>query len=451
MTDAERVYEIINELRKYTTIILKLKILEEHKEDAELIQFFKLALDKSIIYNVKKLPVRTVTQSHAKYESMTDVYMILHSLQQFKGNKAKRLIEDFQENSTDAVYEVFSCIIAKNPRCGVSSALVNRIWKDLIHDDIKLCKAMSYSEKNFSRITYPAIVQRKCDGARCLAFVYPSENKVEFFSSNNKRYIGLEKYLADEALQYDVEKVPYILDGELLVRSPQGNILKRKDGNGILNKISLGTATDDEMSRVDMVIWDMILLDDYRENKSSVPYDYVMTGLLVENEVEPKKHIYPVETRYANNKDEVIAIFHEMLARGEEGVIVKNKNMHWENKRSRDAVKMKLAVEVTLKIVDIFEGTGKYAGKLGGFVCESSDGIIKVRVGSGFDDDDRTTYNNTSVIGQCVEIAFNDIVQNADGTQSLFLPIFKNMRTDKTEADNYDTIKSVFSMSQSLE
>ena len=42
MTDAERVYEIINELRKYTAIILKLKILEEHKEDAELIQFFKL-------------------------------------------------------------------------------------------------------------------------------------------------------------------------------------------------------------------------------------------------------------------------------------------------------------------------------------------------------------------------------------------------------------------------
>ena len=273
----------------------------------------------------------------------------------------------------------------------------------------------------------------------------------EFFSSNNKRYKGLEKYLADEVLAYGIGEEPYVLDGELLVRNENNEIMRRKDGNGILNKVTLGTASEEEKSRIEMVIWDKIPLYDYRKNECDTQYDFMLSCLLVENNVEPKSHVYPVETYYADSKDDVKRIFRNMVCRGEEGVIVKNKNMHWVNKRSHDAVKMKLSVEVTLKIVDVFEGTGKYAGKLGGFVCESSDGIVNVRIGSGFDDSDRERfYNDFSLVNKCVEIGFNDIVQSKDGTYSLFLPIFKNLREDKDEADSFETIKLAFDMATSL-
>jgi DNA ligase-1 len=100
---------------------------------------------------------------------------------------------------------------------------------------------------------------------------------------------------------------------------------------------------------------------------------------------------------------------------------------------------MKGELECDLKIVGIQEGTGKYVGKVGAYLCESADGVIKVDVGSGFKDDQRTIDN--SVIGKIVAVKYNVRIKNKQGEESLFLPIFLEVREDKTKADSSKDIK----------
>jgi DNA ligase-1 len=92
-----------------------------------------------------------------------------------------------------------------------------------------------------------------------------------------------------------------------------------------------------------------------------------------------------------------------------------------------------------LKIVGIEEGTGKYAGMLGALILESSDGVIKVRAGSGFSDEQRK--QGKEVIGKIAAIKYNMRIKNKAGEESLFLPIVLEIRDDKTVADSSKDIK----------
>ena len=113
----------------------------------------------------------------------------------------------------------------------------------------------------------------------------------------------------------------------------------------------------------------------------------------------------------------------------------------WEDKRSKTQIKFKGELECDLKIVAVEAGTGKYEGMLGAIVCESSDGIIKVNVGSGFNDEHRKTLKEKDLLGKIVAVKYNTRTTNKSGDESLFLPIFIEVREDKDIADNSKDIK----------
>ena len=103
-------------------------------------------------------------------------------------------------------------------------------------------------------------------------------------------------------------------------------------------------------------------------------------------------------------------------------------------------------LECDLEIIAVEEGTGKYAGKLGAVVCRSrpENGIsITVNVGSGFNDDHRNNLwaIRDSLIGKIVAVKYNMRSKNKAGEESLFLPIFVEVRDDKDVADSIGDIK----------
>jgi ATP-dependent DNA ligase len=87
------------------------------------------------------------------------------------------------------------------------------------------------------------------------------------------------------------------------------------------------------------------------------------------------------------------------------------------------------------------EGTGKYAGMLGAIICESSDGVVKTRVGSGFSDKQRKELTSEDLIGRIAAVKYNMRSVDKQGNHSLFLPIILEIRTDKDEADPASLIK----------
>ena len=102
--------------------------------------------------------------------------------------------------------------------------------------------------------------------------------------------------------------------------------------------------------------------------------------------------------------------------------------------RSVGWLKVKPFIEVSLKVVDVEEGTGRNAGKLGALVVEGTDmdKFIKTNVGSGLTDTDRETFwkAKAKLIGQIVEVRADAITQNQDTTNewSLRFPRFLRFR-----------------------
>lgn len=93
------------------------------------------------------------------------------------------------------------------------------------------------------------------------------------------------------------------------------------------------------------------------------------------------------------------------------------------------------------RVTGKFEGTGKYVGMLGGFNIETSDGLIKSDVGSGFDDAQRKEYWEADTEGWIITVEANDVItRKGSDTESLFLPIFIERRLDKKEADNRNRV-----------
>jgi DNA ligase-1 len=309
-------------------------------------------------------------------------------------------------------------------------------------------KAQSYSEKNMKNIVYPAISQRKCDGARCLAFNPLSEDEDIFFmTSSGKTYYNLN------ALAEELSRLPkgYVYDGELLVLDEEGKVMSRKAGNGVLNKAIHNTISEEEAKRVCIVLWDCIKIDDYNNDKGTESYKVVYNSLnnLLDDSF---KRISLVESKMVNTREEAFAHFKEMLERGEEGTILKNLSSKWEDKRSKNCVKFKIVIQTTMKVTGFLEGNEKFADNLGAILCESSEGSVQVRVGSGLSDEDRMTIwkDKDAYLGKFIEVESNGLILADDGTYSLFLPRFVEVRFDKEEADTYEMIKALSDGSQML-
>jgi ATP-dependent DNA ligase len=151
--------------------------------------------------------------------------------------------------------------------------------------------------------------------------------------------------------------------------------------------------------------------------------------------------ISPVFTEYVNNDYEARRMFERFLAEGQEGTILKDRNAIWEDKRSKGSIKFKGELEADMRIIGWELGTGKNANRLGALVVSSEDGRIVVNVGTGFTDADRDSIQ-PSVVGKIASIKYNARIQDKKGnTESLFLPVFVEIREDKDVADHSTVMK----------
>ena len=66
-------------------------------------------------------------------------------------------------------------------------------------------------------------------------------------------------------------------------------------------------------------------------------------------------------------------------------------------------------------------------------ICETDDGLIQTKVGTGFSDEQRKLYTKDFVIGKIVELEYNMRIESKreDKVDSLFLPRFIELREDK--------------------
>jgi DNA ligase-1 len=294
---------------------------------------------------------------------------------------------------------------------------------------VKIPVMLVSPNKEIGRIQFPCFAQTKMDGMR--GVIVKRDGRVVVFSRNGNTMTKLDKHF--EAMLSSIDNV--VLDGELTVVDSEGKLLDRKTGNGILNKTVVETVSDEEVSRVRFTAWDLIDVCDFDKGIDR------RTGVerLARLRAIPTNPLFEVvQTFEIANLEEAQELFKEQLAKGEEGIILKNNDHPWEDKRSKQCVKMKEVIEMDLKITGFAEGTGKASGMTGAIQVENKDGSIKTSVGTGLDDATRKDIwtRQEELIGTIVTVKCNGVIsrKGAD-SKSLFLPVFVELRLDKTESD----------------
>jgi ATP-dependent DNA ligase len=439
---------IFVELKATNSRLAKEAILEKNKSNEVLKQVIFLALDPYTQFYQRKIPKYTPAKSN-QADSIQSVMDSLYTLssRQVTGNAAIDHLTKLLSSLVEADAKVIERIIQKDLDCGVQSSTANKIWPDLIHE-YPCMLASAYEEKLVNKIQFPAIVQLKMDGMRFNAIVDAHTKSVEYRSRNGKE-VAIDNWLLDDcflAMAKNIGMASVVFDGELTVVGDDEQLLDRKTGNGILNKAVKGTITEAECKQIRATLWDVIPLVYFRQGKCPVDYETRLATLVTAVDNVPERTnrsglVSVIETTIVNSLDEAKNLFQLYHSNGQEGILLKSRDGVWEDKRSKNQIKFKGELECDLVCVGWEEGTGKNVGKLGALVLRSSDAKVNVAVGTGLTDDMRSTLKPIDVLNKIVAIKYNARISNKKGEDSLFLPVFLEIREDKSEADASKDIK----------
>jgi len=432
--------EFLNSLAENASRNFKIEQLNAQSDNETLREVIRLALDPFTQFYQRKIPAYS---RDPKFNTMTLGFAMgqLYSLssREVTGHAAIDFLKNVLSSLDADDAKVIERIIQKDLNCGVDVSTANKVWSGLIPEyPCMLCSP--FEQKLVDKIKFPAYAQMKMDGMRFNAIV--RSGKVEFRSRNGKQIhlLGnLEKEFA--ALAGDVDCV---FDGELLVMlDGDHQFADRQTGNGILNKANKGTISAEQAAMVHASVWDLIPYAYFTDGYCGTPYAKrfnTLVQITSKQKAEGKK-IWAVTSSIVETIEQAQEIFQEYLAEGFEGIILKDGAGVWEDKRSKTQIKFKGELECDLKIVAVEEGKGKAVGMLGAIICESADGIVKVNVGSGFTDANRKQYWSENLVDKIVAVKYNSRIKNKAGEESLFLPVFIELRDDKDVADNSKVIK----------
>jgi hypothetical protein len=435
------VYQIIKDLENTPGTNDKLAILKLNENYTDLKRFFELALNPHIIYGIRNIPAYVFEkQATREFLDLADAMSALDKLvtREKTGNGAIDHLTFIIENVSHTTGNLIKRIVTKDPMCKVGYKLVNKVWKKLI-PVTPYMRCSSANDKNYARINFPAVVDKKANGLFLNAIV---NGGIVTIQSRNGKNLEMHGALDHEMLTVLHER-DFVLMGEGLVLDPvNGGFLDRSTGNGIINKAIQGTISQEEASRIVIECWDVVPYRDWVAGVSDVTYDKrrsMLESMLNPARPELSGKLMVIESKRVNNFDEANEFYRELLARGEEGAVIKNLNGIWKNHTSPNQVKMKVKDPADLMCVGTVEHK-KEPGWIGALLLESSDGIIKVKTGSGLTEDDRQRPPEY-YIGHVIEMEYNEVTIDKKTRQmSLFLPIYVERRLDKDEADDFDNI-----------
>lgn len=212
------ILEILNELDSTLKTKQKETILRKYADNELLKEIFRITYNKQIMFHVKKFPVvegkpGTTPLSMAIESLKSDL-----ATRNFTGNAARDRLEDIVSSVNANDRNVLRRIINRDLECGVSTALANKVWKDLIPEQPQ-CLATPFSEKALKRIDYPAYSQLKADGARCMADML--DDDIRKVSRAGNEYTGLVDLDKSLRIIRDILGADYVMDGELIYVSAQ--------------------------------------------------------------------------------------------------------------------------------------------------------------------------------------------------------------------------------------
>ena len=424
---------IIERLEADNSKLAKQAILLEAMQEG-LDEFFEgitMALDPLVTFGVKAVPERSDVLTGQGLDWATFKVLANQLInRELTGHAARDAIELAMSVATTEQWNGFyRRILIKDLRCGMSEKTVNKVAKDFPQYAVPIfgCQLAHDGANHPKKMTGVKQIEVKLDGVRVLAVC--KGGKVELFSRNGKQFHNFPHIIAEIENVLSCTPAPYdcVLDGEVMSADFQDLMkqLQRKDGK---------KATDAVLHLFDFIPLENFLAGSWDKDQTTRS-NYVKYWVLENNDI--LEHVVACEWEDVDldtpeGEQRFKDINAAAVAGGYEGVMIKDVTAPYECKRSHAWLKAKPFIEVTLEVVGVEEGTGRNEGRLGAVVCSGEDDgkDIRVNVGSGFTDDNRSVFwtGRNDLIGQLVEVRADAVTQNQDGTYSLRFPRFKTFR-----------------------
>lgn len=448
-TDDLRVYNIFKEIEKTSGKNDKISIIKQHKDDETFKKYLKFLYDETIVtgLSTKKINKKVDIKIENKPKSVIEVldYLEEHNTGSdkdiaFVQSYINSLVyqDGMEETERHNIYVKFlKELFTKTYKCGITASSVNKAIKNLINE-FKVQLAHPY-EKYVDKIKGKFYITQKLDGHRTICLIDKPNDSVKFLTRKGHKIYGLNEIENDirrtfmKTLKQDAVVV---LDGEITVS-------KKCLPKDIFSETSKIIRKDGDKVGLQFNIFDMLLHEDFLTGKSKQEYsvrrealDSLMFIYLLNTE-PLVKHLVHVPVLYqGTDKDEIAKWSDWATQQGHEGIMLNTADGFYETKRNSGLLKVKKFHNADVLCTGVFEGTGKYAGTLGGITIDYKG--TSVGVGSGFTDEERDYYwkNQDEIIGKIIDVQFFEETTNDknDGI-SLRFPTIKSVRTDKTIED----------------
>lgn len=430
-------YDLIQACLEEKTNKGTLALIKAEEWNGDIKDIFKLMLDKSIIYNIKKVPILDRDLMYKQsiktdFALVTEVKSLLYD--DLRGNALKQRIQKIYNCCDEKRGRTLVWILDKNNPAKVGKTMVNKVWPGLIRVQ-EYMGAVPGTLEALEKLPWETGVncQIKEDGMAVLVSYYKGEPK----ELRTRQGQNITKYFPEffQSLAIMSPSFNSTVHHELFVWDTEDEVmLDRKTGNGLINKQvkngKVGGSVDSSIRSV--------ILDIYNSKTQSSRY-FICSALVtkISRLVRQKTIMHLSEAR---------AWAQEVIQAGGEGLICKHPEKPFKQDKPAWNVKIKNEFEVELRVIG-FKKHSKNSSQIGSLLCRSEDDILEVSVGSGLTDFQRSV-DPMVYIGLIVSVKAESVIKSKGKKKpSLYLPRFSPdehgswIRRDKDKADTYKEIK----------
>lgn len=422
--------EFIKEITASASRKYKQEVLTKYKDDEVVKQYLKIAYDPYLVFGIseKKLTKSVPGMNPYPCDSVFELfdYLTIHNTGRDCDVKLCQATIEKVFAAAEGCTWLLKELICKDLSIGVDSKTINSVIPGLIPTfDVQL--ANKYFDKPEYVEGKEFAITTKIDGGRIIAI--KENGSVSFFTRAGQRYEGLvdlEKEMLD--------RIPdnFVLDGEITLLD-----YKNYDSKDAYKQAMKITRADGEKHGVKMLVFDGMPVADWKAQYCPLSWSARRKTLeiIFTNGTYIYFELLPVLYR-GTDTSKITELLDAEIARKQEGVMINICDAKYDFKRTNSLLKVKKMNTLDLQIIGFEEGSGRLTGTLGAILVRYKDSNI-VKVGSGFTDGLREEIwkNQGKYLDTICEIQYFEPTTNQDGGESLRFPIFKDFRTDKTEAD----------------
>lgn len=343
------------------------------------------------------------------------------------------IAQKFIEIQPEEHREYYRQLITKSLKLGVDAKTVNAVYGNGFVPNCEIQLANKYFEHPEKVTGEEFTLTEKLDGYRTACLVH--DDKIELFSRQGQPMEGFVEVEQDMKAFLAMNNIHNaFFDGELVAVNCEN--LTSAENYKIVTTIARKKGIK---SGLKYMIFDTLRYEDFIEQTCDT--EYWKRRKLLERIFDNVKldHVCLLPVLYQGvDKSMIMKHLNEARDKHKEGIMINLDDKPYEFKRTNNLLKVKVMQDADLKIIDVYEGTGKNANKLGGIIVEFiyNSKHYQCECGSGFSDEERVDFwdNPDKIIGKIATIQFFEISKNNDGGYGLRFPVWiHRIRNDKTE------------------